>query len=367
MLYKKIIQPLLFRLDAEQAHDYTHRLGSEFSENKALLSVINSYFDVHKTGLGQKILGLNFDSPVGLAAGFDKNAHLMPIMQAIGFGFIEIGSITAQPSLGNPKPRLLRLPIDSALINRMGLNNDGAVEITNRIKHKKSELTIPLGVNIAKTHSPKILGDAAIRDYVTSFSYAQEVADYITVNISCPNTEEGKTFEDPAALFELIKAINEAKTGTCPILMKLSADLSFSELDVLIDLCEANSIDGYVLTNTSSKRESLSSINYKRAELFGRGGLSGSPIYPNMLKLVGHTFKSIKGQKPIVAVGGIDSPQKALDAIMHGASLVQVYTGLIYEGPFLVNRINRYFQKKLQLNGVSNVGEVRGQALKMIQ
>lgn len=363
MLYKNIIQPLLFRLDAEQAHDYTHRLCSEISDNAALLSILRSYFDINKAGLEQKILDLNFDSPVGLAAGFDKNAHLMPLMQAIGFGFVEIGSITALPSTGNPKPRLLRLPHDTALINRMGLNNEGAEKITNRVKHTKPELTIPLGINIAKTHNPSILGDAAVRDYVTSFLHAEGVADYITINISCPNTEEGKTFEDPVALKELIEAVNDAKTASCPIFMKLSADLSLPELDVLLDLCEWGNVDGYVLTNTSSNRNALHSLSFKHAEQFGRGGLSGTPLYSNMLRLVGHTYKRINGQKPIIAVGGIDSPEKALSAIQYGASLVQVYTGLIYEGPFLVNRINRSLQKHLLKTGVSSIRDIRGHAV----
>lgn len=361
MLYKNIIQPLLFRLDAELAHDYTHRLGSEISDNTALLSILKSYFDRNKTGLEQRFVGLNFDSPVGLAAGFDKNAHLMPLMQAIGFGFVEIGSITALPSLGNPKPRLIRLPMDNALINRMGLNNDGAEKITHRIRKTKPELSIPLGINIAKTHNPKILGDAAIRDYVTSFSLAENIADYITVNISCPNTEEGKTFEDPAALKELIQAINDVKKGSCPTFMKLSSDLSIDELDVLLELCEWGNVDGYVLTNTSSMRGGLHAQSYDRADQFGRGGLSGTPLFSNMLTLVGHTYKRTNGRKPIIAVGGIDSPEKVLDAIQHGASLVQVYTALIYEGPFLVNRINRYVRKRLQSLGLTGIHEFRGQ------
>lgn len=363
MLYKNIIRPLLFRLDAEQAHDYTHRLGSELSKNPALLSVIQTWFDGGKQGLEQDILGLKFDSPVGLAAGFDKNAHLMPLMQAIGFGFIEIGSITALPSNGNPKPRLLRLSQDGALINRMGLNNDGAALITDRIKRIKPDLSVPLGINIAKTHSPSILGDAAVRDYVASFSLSEKIADYVTINISCPNTEEGKTFEDPVALKELIDAINTAKSTSTPILMKLSADLSLADLDVLLDLCEAGNMDGYVLTNTSSKRDTLSHACSHKAASFGKGGLSGKPLYSNMLHLVRHTYKSIGGHKPIVAVGGVDSPEKALNAIQNGASLVQLYTGLIYEGPFLVNKINRYLQKYLMTEGIIRLADIRGQSV----
>lgn len=359
MLYKNLLRPLLFMLDAEHAHDYTHRIGSELSNNPALLSVVQSFFDLGKTGLSQMVAGIRFDSPVGLAAGFDKNAHLMVLMQSIGFGFVEVGSITALASEGNSKPRLIRLPDNEALINRMGLNNDGAKVVTNRVKKSKGNLIIPVGVNIAKTHSSSILGDAAIRDYINSFVLAQEVADYITVNISCPNTEEGKTFEDPEALAELINSINAVRTGTCPVFMKLSADLNTKELDVLLDLCQAGNIDGYVLTNTTSTRKNLSIKSLAKASSFGRGGMSGKPLYENMIELVRHTYQETGRQKPIIAVGGIDSPEKALNTLKNGASLVQVYTGLVYEGPFLVNNMNRYIQNYLRTHQLSSLDEIR--------
>lgn len=359
MLYKNFIRPLLFKLDAEQAHDYTHRLGSELSDNQAMLSIIGSVFSHQSDDLKQNFLGLTFDSPVGLAAGFDKNGHLMPLMQSLGFGFVEVGSITAHASNGNPRPRLVRLPDDHALINRMGLNNDGAAEITKRVSKTKSRIRIPVGINIAKTHNPRILGDLAVQDYITSFEYAQSVADYITVNISCPNTEEGKTFEDPAALKELIQALNKVRSGTCPVFMKLSADLSLSELDVLLDLCENGRIDGYVLTNTSSLRSSLGHSSLIASQHFGRGGLSGEPLYLNMIKLVNHTYVQTGSLKPIIAVGGINSPQKALNALKNGASLVQIYTGLIYEGPFLVSTFNKYLTKYMRDHKITSIQELR--------
>jgi dihydroorotate dehydrogenase len=359
MIYKNLIRPLLFSYDPEKAHDIIHRFGSEISKNPALLSVLSSLFETNKDRLSQQICGLDFPSPVGLAAGFDKNAHLVPLFQALDFGFTEIGSITANPSVGNPKPRMLRLPNDSALINRMGLNNDGASVITQRIKSYKNDLHFPLGVNIAKTHDPLILGDVAVQDYITSFKLAQSVADYITVNISCPNTEEGKTFEDPESLTVLMEAINAVRDHTCPVFMKLSADLNPSQIHELVHICERGLIDGYVVTNTSLVRSSLSEAGLSAATQFGRGGLSGKPLFKNMLQMVKQLHAITGTSKPIIAVGGIDSTDKSLRVLQAGASLIQIYTGLIYEGPFLARRINMELNEYLAKNGIRSLSELR--------
>jgi dihydroorotate dehydrogenase len=361
MMYKNLIRPLLFSYDPEKAHDITHRFGSEISKNQALLSVLSSLFETNKDRLSQQICGLHFPSPIGLAAGFDKNAHLVPLFQALDFGFTEIGSITANPSVGNPKPRLVRLPKDSALINRMGLNNDGAAVITQRIKSFKSGLHFPLGVNIAKTHDPSILGDLAVQDYITSFKLAQPVADYITVNISCPNTEEGKTFEDPESLTVLMEAINAVRDHTCPVFMKLSADLNASQIHELVQICERGLMDGYVVTNTSLVRSTLSEAGLRAATQFGRGGLSGEPLFKNMLQIVRQLHSIIGTNKPIIAVGGIDSAEKSLQVLQAGASLLQIYTGLVYNGPFLARRINMELNSYLVKNGIRNVSELRNE------
>ncbi len=363
MLYNYLIRPILFRSDAEQAHDFIHAFGRDLCDNKTALTLINSFISVRSSRLHQNILGISFENPVGLAAGFDKNAQLSLLMQSLGFGFTEVGSITANPSNGNPKPRMFRLPGDRAIINRMGLNNEGAEVITDRIRRMERP-GFPLGINIAKTHDPSILGDQAISDYVQSFKLAEPLADYVTINISCPNTEEGKTFEDPEALHELLTAISQhrSKSGT-PVFVKLSADLTQKDLHVLLEVCERMHVDGYIATNTSAKRDYLTNASSGVLEQIGRGGLSGHPIFQKSLRIVRDIYTYTEGNKPIIGVGGIDTPQKAIEMIACGASLIQLYTGLVYQGPTLVQAINRGLVRHLDANGMNNISELRGSAI----
>jgi len=346
MLYKSFIKPLLFRLEAEQAHDLTHRLAEKASENSILQLLTRILYGFQSSRLKQNFWGLSFRNPIGLAAGFDKNGKIPEITEALGMGFTEVGSMTANACTGNPKPRSFRLPEDHALINRMGLNNDGVKTIVKRLKNKS--LTIPLGVNIAKTHDPSIMGDDAIRDYQFSFREAQEIADYITINISCPNTKEGKTFENPAILDELLSALNiKADASMVPSLIKFSSDLSRKELVNLLDICEKHRIHGYVASNTSSDRSDLKTDPSVLTQI-GPGGLSGPPVFEKSLQLVKWINRETNGQKPIIGVGGIDSFERALTMLKAGASLLQIYTGLIYEGPSLVKTINRKLSKYLK-------------------
>lgn len=365
MLYNYLIRPYLFRSDAEQAHDLIHALGRDLCDNGAILTMVDSLFRVRNNSLTQNILGMSFDNPVGLAAGFDKNAQLTPLMKSLGFGFSEVGSITAKPSGGNPKPRMFRLPEDRAIINRMGLNNDGAVVIADRIRRTGKPSGFPLGVNIAKTHDPRILGDEAIDDYLHSFKLAEPLADYITVNISCPNTEEGKTFEDPEALSLLLRSIHEQRSEyTVPVFVKLSADLTRNDLINLLEVCEAMHVDGYIATNTSAKREHLSARSLEISEHIGRGGLSGHPIFEKSLRIVNEIYAFTHGSKPIIGVGGIDSAPKAIEMIAHGASMIQLYTGLVYHGPTLVRDINRGLVRHLESKGMQHISDLRGSALR---
>ncbi|SMO80642.1 quinone-dependent dihydroorotate dehydrogenase [Fodinibius sediminis] len=356
MIYKSLVKPLLFQLDAERAHDLTHIFAQKASESRILRSLAKALYNYQSPGLCQNIWGLKFRNPLGLAAGFDKNGHIPEIMEALGFGFVEIGSITGNPSTGNPKPRLFRLPGDHALINRMGLNNDGAKTIVKRLKNKK--LSIPLGINIAKTHDPTVMGDRAIRDYVHSFKEAQKIADYITVNISCPNTTEGKTFEDPAALDELLAALairNDARV--IPTLVKFSSDLTKEQLMELLQVCEDHQIPGYVACNTSSARDNLQTSSDIVKDI-GRGGLSGRPIAPKSVRIVRWISEATKGQKPVIGVGGVDSLATALDMMLAGADLLQVYSGLIYEGPGLIKSINRQLVRELKELNIDSIHQL---------
>jgi dihydroorotate dehydrogenase len=338
MLYQSVFRPLLFKLDEEKAHTLMLRTAQKSSQSFLVKKLIRSLYHYQSPLLEQNLWGKTFKNPVGLAAGFDKNAHLAPLMQSLGMGFTEVGSVTARSSNGNSKPRMFRLPQDHAVINRMGLNNDGAQVVINRLRRNRSSL--PTGINIAKTHREDITGDRAIRDYLFSYKKACEIADYITVNISCPNTSDGRTFEEASSLNELLSALSS--TGlfkTTPTLIKFSSDLNKKELDSLLNVCESYPIDGYAACNTSSSRKGLST-SAARIQAIGKGGLSGAPLFHKSIKRVGWLREKVGNKKPIIAAGGIDSFEKALKMLQAGATLLQIYTGLIYKGPGLVKSIN---------------------------
>lgn len=356
MIYKSIIRPLLFNMEAEKAHETTLDIGELISGSPFLKSLGKSIYNYQSSRLEQQIWGLDFRNPIGLAAGFDKNGELPEVIEALGFGFMEVGSITANPSTGNPRPRSFRLKKDRSLINRMGLNNDGAQTVVKRLENTRQG--IPLGLNIAKTNDPTILGDEAIDDYVFSFKEAQKVADYITINISCPNTGDGKTFEEPEALDELLSALKiKEDASTIPTLVKFSVDLERIELERLLDVCDRHRINGFVATNTSSRREGLLTAP-ERLSRIGEGGLSGRAISIKSTKIIKWIHEMTNGQKPIIGVGGIDSFESALEKLQVGADLLQIYTGLVYEGPGLVKKINKALDAFLEQEGIESVRQI---------
>lgn len=339
MIYKKLIKPILFSLEAEDAHNLAIRLASAVNQSVFLQNVVNTVFGLTGKNLERKLFGLTFPNPVGLAAGFDKNGVTLRAMQALGFGFVEIGSVTAEPSAGNPRPRAFRLPEDKSLINRMGLNNDGAQVIINRVKN--TSCYIPKGINIAKTNDPTIHGEKALEDYAKSYSLATDAADYITVNISCPNTGEGKTFEDADALQLLLERLNP-KANSTPTLVKFSVDTDKKTLASLVDICESFGIAGYVATNTSSFRNGLKTPEHILKNI-GNGGLSGEAISAASTRVITWLRELLGDSKPIIGVGGIHDAHSAKEKIDAGADLIQVYTGLVYEGPGLVKKLKKEF------------------------
>lgn len=335
-----LLRPLLFTLPADAAHDLAIRFARFMGHHSALLAILERRYDFEHPALAQQHLGLRFPNPVGMAAGFDKNGRIVPFLQALGFGFIELGSITARASPGNPRPRCFRLVQDRSLINRMGLNNDGAAAVVARLKTLTNR-RVPLGVNIAKTHDPKICGQAALDDYRTSFDLAREVADYITVNISCPNTAEGKTFEEPTELERLLRMLElNDKRRTPPVLIKLSADLQAVQLREILAVCEGFPVAGYVAVNTSAQRDKLVTAPARVARI-GRGGLSGQAIRQRSTRIIREIAEFTGGRKTLIGVGGISSPEHAIEKLEAGAHLLQLYTGMIYEGPGVVLRIKR--------------------------
>ena len=309
--------------------------------------------------------GLRFANPVGLAAGFDKNGELVPFWPSVGFGFAEIGSVTAHPSMGNPRPRAFRLPADRALINRMGLNNDGAETVAVHLAGVKKPGGFVLGINVAKTHNPAILGDEATQDFRTSVHHLLPFADYLALNVSCPNTAEGKTFEEPQALDGLLAAVmheRAAQNSRVPVLVKFSPPASTEDMGSaheLITLSLNHGVEGFIATNTASDRNDLLSSKARLANI-GSGGLSGRPLAPRAMALVRYLYQETNGTVPIIGVGGIDSPETAYERIRAGASLIQLYTGLVYEGPALIKRIKKGLVRFLDRDGLGSISAAVG-------
>lgn len=283
-------------------------------------------------------LGLRFDNPVGLAAGFDKDARYIDAMAALGFGFVEVGSVTARPSAGNPRPRLFRLPGDGALVNRMGLNNQGAEATAARLA-SLTRRPVPVFVNVAKTHDPRLAGDAAIADYVTSISAVKDHADALVLNISCPNSGDGRTFEDPELLAPLLDAVMRAVGADGPpLLVKVSPDLTPDALEAVARLALDAGARGFTATNTTVDRSGLKTP-VARLDAIGPGGLSGAPLHRRAVSTVRRLRAIAGGDVALVGVGGIRGPDEANAFLAAGADLVQLYTGFVYGGPTTVRRI----------------------------
>lgn len=355
MWYKSVARPLLFRMDPENAHELTFSMAERMGRSSMMRSVIRSLAGEPARNLSTSHFGVEFPSPIGTAAGFDKNARLTHVLPSLGYGFMEIGSATALPSKGNPKPRLFRLPQDQALINRMGLNNDGAEALALKLMNQPG-FEVPLGINIAKTHDPRILGDAAVQDYATSVRLLAPYSSYIALNVSCPNTEEGKTFEDVNALKSLFGAIETDK----PVLVKFSADITKKALIPLIDVCETFGVAGYVAVNTSLDRSSLITPVHK-LEVIGKGGLSGRPLKSDATRLLRLIRDHSAPERTIISVGGISTVEDVIERLSAGADLVQLYTALIFEGPMLVAKLNRQLADWLKQQGTTLTEFIRAE------
>ena len=351
----KFIRPLLFSLDPETAHHGVRVIGT-IASLPLFSNLLQPIFQYNHPSLETNVAGISFSSPIGLAAGFDKNAEMLKLMELLGFGFLEIGSVTAKQTIGNPKPRLFRLVEDQALINRMGLCNDGVDVIGKRMR--KNRVSIPIGINIAKTNDLSIAGMNAIEDYLYSLDKIQDCAEYVTLNISCPNTPDGKTFEAPEGLNELLYGIRKRIHNNKRFFLKLSADLSFDEIGKIIEVGKKYAISGYVLCNTSLERKNLRAQPYRIQEI-GRGGLSGAPIRTNILEIIRFVYKNFD-TPDIIGVGGIFSAEDAYATIKAGASLVQIYTSLVYEGPYVVRNIKKGLVELMHRDGFTKISQVVG-------
>ena len=342
-MYKLLVRPLLFSFDPEWVHYFTLnalRLLNKIPFSSWLFRKIYSY---QNSSLEKELFGIKFKNPVGLAAGFDKNGKYIKEMSNLGFGFIEIGTITPKPQPGNPKKRLFRVQNDLAIINRLGINNDGNILCAERLKKNNSDVVI--GGNIGKNTTTS--NEKADTDYIQNFKILHQYVDYFVLNVSCPNVRNFTKLQDVEFLKKLIpqlKKINSTKPKKKPILIKISPDLNQDQLDETIDLILSENLDGIIATNTTTSRNNLKTSKSK-IEKIGNGGLSGEPLKNKSTEVIRYISKKTNGNLPIIGVGGIMNPKDALDKIKAGADLIQLYTGFIYEGPSIVKKINQYLSK----------------------
>lgn len=354
-VYRNIYKPILFKFDPEDVHDKKIKLGSLFGRYALVKKITSFFFSYSNKKLEQKILGIDFKNPIGLAAGFDKDAELTDILPSVGFGFEEIGSITGEPCEGNPKPRLWRLPKSKSIVVYYGLKNKGCILLAEKLKNKKFD--IPIGVSVAKTNCKETAETSrAVADYVKAYKTMYDIGSYVTINISCPNAYGGQPFTDPASLEILLKTISSL-SKTKPIFIKLSPDLSQVELDNILQLSEKYGIDGFISTNLTKNRDNKKILDTNIPE---KGGMSGKVVEDLANESIKYIYKKTQGKKIIIGCGGVFSAEDAYGKIKAGASLIQMITGMIYQGPQVISEINFGLVKLLERDGYKNISEAVG-------
>lgn len=333
----KLVKPLFFQLDPESAHYTVTGALRNFQKVWGAKKLLKSIYGLEDPRLEREVFGLRFKNPVGLAAGFDKNAEYVDDLASLGFGFIEIGTLTPRPQPGNELPRMFRLVQDEALINRMGFNNKGVEVAATRLKHLQDRNGVIIGGNIGKNKLTP--NERAVEDYIYGFNALFDVVDYFVVNVSSPNTPGLRDLQEKGPLLEILSVLqnlNDNKAKPKPILLKIAPDLTEGQLDDIVEIVRESAIAGVIATNTTISREGLKS----RADLTGQaGGLSGRPLTKRSTEVIRYLSEKSSKSFPIIGVGGVHSAQDALEKFEAGASLVQIYTGFIYEGPALVKNI----------------------------
>lgn len=344
-MYKFIVRPILFLLNPEYVHHLVVVLLKISTRIPGVSLILRKCFCSNHPNLERNVLGLKFTNPIGLAAGFDKNGEFFNEFSSFGFSFIEIGTVTPKPQPGNPKPRLFRVIPDMALINRMGFNNKGVNYVKYKLA-KKSIKKLIIGGNIGKNTSTP--NSEAVNDYLTCFNELYPLVDYIVVNISCPNVSNLRDLQDGDSLEAILETLINARVNfntKKPILLKISPDLNNQQIDSTLEVAERVGIDGYIATNTTTNRGDLT-IPKERVVEIGNGGLSGAPLTKRSTEVIRYINMKLKGTKPIIGVGGIMSVNDAIEKLDAGASLIQIYTGFIYEGPAIVKNINKELIKR---------------------
>ena len=338
-MYRYFIKPVLFLFNPEFIHHFIFRFIKLTSKIPFKLWAWKKWYDLNDSRLSRQVFGLDFKNPVGLAAGFDKDADLFNELASFGFGFIEIGTLTPKAQKGNRKPRLFRLPQDESLVNRMGFNNKGVESALKRLKNRNTDIII--GGNIGKNKDTP--NDRAFEDYKYCFDSLFDYVDYFVVNVSSPNTPGLRELQDREPLTHLLQSLqqlNSSKTSRKPLLLKIAPDLTNHQLDDIIDIALTTQLDGLIATNTTINREGLKTPS-SELDSIGNGGLSGKALRKRSTEVIRYVSEKSNQQIPIIGVGGIHHPKDAIEKLSAGASLIQIYTGFVYEGPSVVKKINK--------------------------
>lgn len=346
-MYKHVLKPILFSFNPETAHNLIFKTLAFMRHVPFARQIMRSIYRKESPSLEKEVFGIKFPNPVGLAGGLDKNGEFYNDMANFGFGFVEIGSLTPKPQDGNPKPRCFRVPGDKAIINRFGINNKGVKNAVEHLKKERPEVIV--AANISKNTSS--INEDAAKDYETSFALLYDFVDMFVVNVSCPNVVGLTSLQDITFLSDIVDRLLDLRMyydEYRPILLKVSPDLAHEQLEEIVEYCLRSGIDGIVAGNTTRSREGLTSISAEKIEAIGAGGMSGAPVHKKNVELVKFIHKVSEGKLPIIGVGGIMSGADAQEMIDAGASLVEIYSGFVYEGPSLVKKIIKHLEANPQ-------------------
>lgn len=351
-IYQKFIKPFLFSFEAEKAHKITLELG-KLANFSIAQRTIQASFGLKDPRLNVAAFGLNFDSPIGMAAGLDKDCNSVALMSSLGFGFLELGGVTAQPQSGNSGPRVFRIPEQEAIINRLGLPSIGADKAAKNLLLGLADTQepAPIAINIAKSHSASV--DEAIPDYLITFSRFYDLCQLFVLNVSCPNEANYQRLQEKDRLKEILQAFRSANVKHKPFLVKLSPDLTEAHLNDALECCQDCAVSGVICSNTTTTRPNLPGIPDEK------GGLSGKPLYEKSLAMVRYVSNRVGKDFPIIGCGGISSSVQIIEMIKAGASLVQLYSALVFQGPGLIKEMKRGLLAQMDRDGVKNIMEYK--------